>query len=63
MNIKQFSTFQEKKIICKIHRSILNIRVRYCNRIIKKLETHINKIKSSLKDRFNNKDFKGYRSR
>ena len=58
LNIKQFSTFQEKKIICKTHRSILNSRVRYCNRIIKKLESHINKIKSSLKDRFNNKDFK-----
>ena len=58
LNIKQFSTFQERKIICKTHRSILNSRVRYCNRIIKKLESHINKIKSNIKNKFNNKDFK-----
>ena len=58
LNIKQFSMFQEKKIICKTHRSILNSRVRYCNRIIKNLESHINKIKSNVKNKFNNKDFK-----
>ena len=58
MNIKQFSTFQERKIICKTHRSILNSRVRYCNRIIKKLQTHIDKTKASIKNKFNNKDFK-----
>ena len=58
MNIKQFSTFQERKIICKTHRSILNSRVRYCNRIIKKLQTNIDKIKTSIKNKFNNKDFK-----
>ena len=58
LNIKQFSTFQECKIICKTHRSILNSRVRYCNRIIKKLESHINKIKSNIKNKFNNRDFK-----
>ena len=50
--------FQERKIICKTHRSILNSHVRYCNRIIKKLESHINKIKENLKIRCNNKDFK-----
>ena len=58
LNIKQFSTFQERKIICKTYRSILNSHVRYCNRIIKKLESHINKIKSNIKNKFNNKDFK-----
>ena len=58
LNIKQFSTFQERKIICKTHRSILNSCVRYCNRIIKKLQTHIEKIKASIKTKFNNKDFK-----
>ena len=58
LNIKQFSTFQERKIICKTHRSILNSRVRGCNRIIKKLETHIEKIKSNIKGKLNNKDFK-----
>ena len=58
LNIKQFSTFQECKIICKTHRSILNSRVRGCNRIIKKLETHIDKIKSNIKGKLNNKDFK-----
>ena len=58
LNIKQFSTFQERKIICKTHRSILNSRVRGCNRIIKKLETHIDKIKSNIKGKLNNKDFK-----
>ena len=58
LNIKQFSMFQERKIICKTHRSILNSRVRYCNRIIKKLQTHIDKIKTSIKNKFNNKDFK-----
>ena len=58
LNIKQFSMFQEQKIICKTHRSILNSCVRNCNRIIKKLESHINKIKSNIKNKFNNKDFK-----
>ena len=58
LNIKQFSTFQERKIICKTHRSILNSHVRGCNRIIKKLETHIDKIKSNIKGKLNNKDFK-----
>ena len=58
LNIKQFSTFQECKMICKTHRSILNSRVRGCNRIIKKLETHIDKIKSNIKGKLNNKDFK-----
>ena len=58
LNIKQFSTFQERKIICKTHRSILNSHVRGCNRIIKKLETHIDKIKSNIKGKLNKKDFK-----
>ena len=58
MNIKQFSMFQERKIICKTHRSILNSWVRHCNRIIKKLQTHIEKTKANIKNKFNNKDFK-----
>ena len=58
LNIKQFSMFQERKIICRTHRSILNSCVRYCNRIIKKLQSHIDKIKTSIKNKFNNKDFK-----
>ena len=58
LNIKQFSTFQERKIICKTHRSILNSRVRGCNRIIRKLETQIDKIKSDIKGKLNNQDFK-----
>ena len=32
--------------------------VRYCNRIIKKLQTHIDKIQTGIKNKFNNKDFK-----
>ena len=58
LNIKQFSMFQERKIICRTHRSTLNSRVRYCNRIINKLQTHIEKTKASIKNKFNNKDFK-----
>ena len=58
LNIKQFSTFQERRIICRTHRSILNSRVRHCNRIIDKLQTHIDKIKTNIKSKFNNKDFK-----
>ena len=58
LNIKQFSTFQERRIICRTHRSILNSWVRHCNRIIKKLQTHIDKIKANIKNKFNNKDFK-----
>ena len=58
LNIKQFSMFQERKIICKTHRSILNSRVRYCNRIIKKLQSHIDKIKTNIRNWLNNKDFK-----
>ena len=60
MNIKQFSTFQERRIICilhKTHRSILNSRVRQCNRIINKLQTHINKTKTNIKSKSHNKDF------
>ena len=57
LNIKQFSTFQERRIICKTHRSILNSRVRQCNRIINKLQSHINKIKTSIKNKSSNKDF------
>ena len=55
LNIKQFTTFQEKKIICKTHRSILNSHVRQCNRIIDNLKLQINKIKTSIKT--NNSDF------
>ena len=57
LNIKQFSTFQERKIICKTHRSILNSWVRQCNKIIDKLQSQINKIKTSIKNKCSNKDF------
>ena len=57
LNIKQFSTFQERKIICKTHRSILNSRVRQCNKIIDNLKVQINKTKASIKSKCNNKDF------
>ena len=57
LNIKHFSTFQERKIICKTHRSILNSRVRQCNKIIDKLQSQISKIKTSIKNKCNNKDF------
>ena len=57
LNIKQFSTFQERKIICKTHRSILNSWVRQCNKIIDKLQSQISKIKTSVKNNCNNKDF------
>ena len=57
LNIKQFSTFQERRIICKTHRSILNSRVRQCNKIIGKLQSQIGKVKTSIKNKFNNKDF------
>ena len=53
LNIKQFTTFQERKIICKTHRSILNSRVRHCNRIIDNLKSQINKIKTSIKSKCN----------
>ena len=57
LNIKQFSTFQERKIIWKTHRSILNSQVRQCNKIIDKLQFQISKIKTSFKNKCNNKDF------
>ena len=57
LNIKQFTTFQEKKIICKTHRSILNSCIRQCNRIIDNLKSQINKIKASIKSKCNNIDF------
>ena len=56
LNIKQFSTFQERKIICKTHRSILNSWVRQCNKIVE-LQSQISKIKTSIKNKCNNKDF------
>ena len=49
--------FQERKIICKTHKSILNSQVRQCNQIIDKLQSQINKIKTSIKNKCNNKDF------
>ena len=57
LNIKQFSIFQERKIFCKTHRSILNSQVRQCNKIIDKLQSQINKIKSNIKNKCSNKDF------
>ena len=57
LNIKQFSTFQERKIICKTHRSILNSQVRQCNKMIDNLKSQINKIKTSIKNKCNYKDF------
>ena len=57
LNIKQFSMFQERRIICETHRSILNSRIRQWNRIINKLQSHINKIKTSIKNKSNSKDF------
>ena len=57
LNIKQFSTFQERKIICKTHRSILNSYVRQCNKIIDNLEVQISKIKTSINSKCNSKDF------
>ena len=57
LNIEQFSTFQERKIICKTHRSILNSHIRQCNKIINNLKVQINKTKTSIKSKCNNKDF------
>ena len=57
LNIKQFTTFQERKIICKTYRSILNSHVRQCNRIIDNLKSQINKIKTSIKSKCNYNDF------
>ena len=57
LNLKQFSTYQEKQILCKTHRSILNSHVRECNKIIKDLKSQITKIKDSIKNKCNNKDF------
>ena len=57
LNIKQFTTFQERKIICKTHRSILNRHIRHCNRIIDNLKAQINKIKTSIKSKCNYNDF------
>ena len=57
LNIKQFTTFQERKIICKTHKSILNSCIRQCNRIIDNLKSQINKIKTSIKSKCNHNDF------
>ena len=59
LNVKQFSTFQERKIICKTHRSIVNSCVRQCNKIIDNLKMQISKIKANIKSKCNNKDFIG----
>ena len=58
LNIKQFTTFQERRIICRTHRSIINSWVRQCNKIINKLQSHIDRIKTSIKNKSSNKDFK-----
>ena len=57
LNIKQFTTFQERKIICKTHMSILKFCIRQCNRIIDNLKSQINKIKTSIKNKCNYNDF------
>ena len=52
LNTKHFTTFQERKIICKTHRSISNSHVRQCNRIIDNLKSQINKIKTKCNSDF-----------
>ena len=49
LNLKQFQSKSEKVILCKTHRSILIFRVRYCNNIIKDLNSKINQIQDKLK--------------
>ena len=44
-------------IICKTHRSILNSHIRQCNKVIDNLKVKINKIKTNIKSKCNNKDF------
>ena len=57
LNLKQFNSFQEKQILYKTHRSILNSWVRQCNKIIKDLKSQITKIKDSVNCKSTNKDF------
>ena len=53
----ELKPFQEKQILCKTHRSILNSQVRQCNIIIKDLTSQITRIKDSINCKSTNKDF------
>ena len=57
LNFKQFNSKSEKQILCKIHRSILNYRVRYCNKIIKDLKSQITKTQDKIRAKMSNTDF------
>ena len=57
LKLKQFNSFQEKQILCKTHRSILNSQVRQCNKIIKDLKSQITIIINRVKCKSSNKDF------
>ena len=57
LNFKQFNSKSEKQILCKTHRSILNYRVRYCNKITKGLKSHITKIQDNIKAKMSHDDF------
>ena len=57
LNITQFDSYHERKILCKTHRSILNNHVRQCNKIINDLKLKIDKSKSKIKEKLQTGEF------
>ena len=57
LNFKQFKQLNERKIICKTHRQILNSRVRKTNRKIDKINKDIELLRSDIKTKVSSPHF------
>ena len=57
INFKQFKPLNERKILCKTHRQILNSRVRKTNKAIDKFNKDIEVLRSSIKNKVNTPHF------
>ena len=57
LNFKQFKQLNERKILCKTHRQILNSRVRKTNRTIDKISKDIELLRSNIKTKVSSPHF------
>ena len=57
LNFRQFKQLNERKILCKTHRQILNSRVRKTNRTIDKINKDIELLRSNIKTKVSSPHF------
>ena len=57
INFKQFKPLNERKILCKTHRQILNSRVRKTNKTIDKFNKDIELLRSNIKNKVSTSHF------